>query len=163
METPTFQTRHIAKAAIGRKPVNGCLVYRPTFQPAKMLRDVRVAALAGRTAASCGGRERQQRAVPVQAGKVCNHRASPNRHLSSIPRNGYGAANMQCAGRATAHREPLVDGEIRRPINAGFREAAARHAMAAQSPERAVRFRQVDARLAVSAATPRSATGRKQQ
>ena len=51
-------------------------------------------------------------AVPVQAGKVCNHRSSPNRHLSSIPRNGYGAANMQCAGRATAHREPLVDGKI---------------------------------------------------
>jgi hypothetical protein len=51
-------------------------------------------------------------AVPVQAGKVCNHRASPNRHLSSIPRNGYGAANMQCAARATAHREPLVDGKL---------------------------------------------------
>ena len=78
-------------------------------------------------------------AVPVQAGKVCNHRASPNRHLSSIPRNGYGAANMQCAGRATAHREPLVDGKIRRPVNVCFREAAARHAMAGQSPVWAVR------------------------
>ena len=76
-------------------------------------------------------------AVPVQAGKVCNHRASPNRHLSSIPRNGYGATNMQCAGRATAHREPLLDGKIRRPVNVCFREAAARHAMAGQSPERA--------------------------
>jgi hypothetical protein len=51
-------------------------------------------------------------AVPVQAGKVCNHRASPNRHLSSTPRNGYGSANMQCAARATAHREPLVDGKL---------------------------------------------------
>jgi hypothetical protein len=77
------------------------------------------------------------RAVPVQAGKVCNHRASPNRHLSSIPRNGYSSANTQCAGRATAHGEPLVDGKIRRPVNVCFREAAARHAMAGQSPERA--------------------------
>ena len=24
---------------------------------------------------------------------------------------------MQCAGRATAHREPLVDGKIRKPVN----------------------------------------------
>jgi hypothetical protein len=53
------------------------------------------------------------RAVPVQAGKVCNHRASPNRHLSSIPKNGCDSDNMQCAGRATAHREQLVDGKIR--------------------------------------------------
>lgn len=89
---------------------------------------------------SCNGRSGKWPvwAVPVQAGKVCNHRASPNRHLSSIPRNGYGPANMQCAGRATAHREPLVDGKIGGPVNVGFREAAARHAMAGQSPERAV-------------------------
>jgi len=84
-------------------------------------------------------------AVPVQAGKVCNHRASPNRQLSSIPKNGYGPANMQCAGRATTHREPRVDGKIRRPDNVCFREAAARHAMAGQSPERAVRGEAYDA------------------
>lgn len=76
-------------------------------------------------------------AVSVQAGKVCNHRASPNRHLSSTPKNGYGLVNMQCAGRATEHREPLVDGKIRRPVYVCFREAAARQAMAGQSPERA--------------------------
>lgn len=39
------------------------------------------------------------RAVSVQAGKVCNHRASPNRHLGSIPKNGFGPANMQCSDR----------------------------------------------------------------
>jgi len=44
---------------------------------------------------------------------------------------------MQFAGRATAHRELLVDGKIRRPVNVCFWEAAARHAMAGQSPERA--------------------------
>jgi hypothetical protein len=32
---------------------------------------------------------------------VCNHRASPNRHLSSILKNGCAPANMPCAGRAT--------------------------------------------------------------
>lgn len=56
--------------------------------------------------------QRQVRAVPVQAGKMCNHRGSPNRHLSSIPRNSYGPANMQCAGRATAHKESLVNGKL---------------------------------------------------
>jgi len=79
--------------------------------------------------------DRKLWAVHVQAGKVCNHRANPNRHLSSIPRNGYGPANMQCAGRATAHRELLVDVENRRPVNVYSQEAAARHAMAGQSPE----------------------------
>jgi hypothetical protein len=49
----------------------------------------------------------------------------------------YGPVNMQCAGRAIAHKEPLVDGKSRRPVNVCFREAAARHAMAGQSPERA--------------------------
>ena len=102
-----------------------------------MLHDARKSTLGKLQRGVHGAIECPERAVPVQAGKVCNHRASPNRHLSSIPRNGYGAANMQCAGRATAHREPLVDGKIRRPVNVGFREAAARHAMAGQSPERA--------------------------
>ena len=32
-----------------------------------------------------------------------------------------------------------MDGKLRRPVNVCFREAAARHAMADQSPERAVR------------------------
>ena len=42
--------------------------------------------------------------------RLCNHRVSPKRYLSSIPKNGYGLANMQFAGCATAHREPLVNG-----------------------------------------------------
>lgn len=65
-------------------------------------------------------RERQLRAVPVQAGKVCNHRASPNRHLSSIPRNGYGLANMQCSARATARKDPLVDGKLEQQLMTAF-------------------------------------------
>ena len=116
-----------------------------------------MSSFAGRTAASLSMANCLLWAVPVQAGKVCNHRASPNRPLSSIPRNGYGAANMQCAGRATAHREPLVDGKIRRPVNVCFREAAARHEMVGQSPERAVHVGQALVNLLGHAAVRKAA------
>jgi hypothetical protein len=88
----------------------------------------------------CGANEGPVRAVLVQAGKVCNHRASPNRHLSSIPRNGYGPANMQCAARATAHREPLVDGKLEDQLMTAFGKMQRSVPSAVQGPQRAVRY-----------------------
>jgi hypothetical protein len=85
----------------------------------------------------CGHGGSRLRAVPVQAGKVCNHRASPNRHLSSIPRNGYGPANMQCAARATAHREPLVDGKLEDQLMTAFGKMQRSVPSAVQGPQRA--------------------------
>ncbi len=79
--------------------------------------------------------ERQLWAVPVQAGKVCNHRASPNRHLSSILRNGYGPANMQCAARATARRDPLVDGKLEHQLMTAFGKIHCSVPSAVQGPQ----------------------------
>jgi hypothetical protein len=74
-------------------------------------------------------------AVPVQAGKVCNHRASPNRHLSSIPRNGYSPANMQCAARATARRDPLVDGKLEHQLMTAFEKIHPSFPSAVKGPQ----------------------------
>jgi hypothetical protein len=87
----------------------------------------------------CGLIEGPIRAVPVQAGKVCNHRASPNRHLSSIPRNGYSPANMQCAARATARRDPLVDGKLEHQLMTAFEKIHPSFPSAVQGPQWAVR------------------------
>ena len=90
--------------------------------------------------------QRRQRAVPVQAGKVCNHRASPNRHLSSIPRNGYGPANMQCAARATARRDPLIDGKLEHQLMTAFEKIHRSFPSAVQGPQWAVHVAQHDPR-----------------
>jgi len=92
-------------------------------------------------AVSCEEHEGPLWAVPVQAGKVCNHRASPNRHLSSIPRNGYSPANMQCAARATARRDPLVDGKLEHQLMTAFEKIHPSFPSAVQGPQWAVRVR----------------------
>jgi hypothetical protein len=106
-----------------------------------MLRDARVSAMTGCAAASRRGGEWPVWAVPVQAGKVCNHRASPNRHLSSIPKNGYGPVNMQCAARATARRDPLVDGKLEYQLMTAFGKIHRSVPSAALGPQCAERDR----------------------
>ena len=105
----------------------------------KMLSDARTAASTGGASAFGPWGQGQLWAVPVQAGKVCNHRASPNRHLSSIPRNGYGPANMQCAARATARRDPLRGGKLEHQLMTAFGKIHRSVPSASQGPQWAVR------------------------
>ena len=97
-----------------------------------------MAAMTGRAAAFGMIAGRRLWAVPVQAGKGCNPRASPNRHLSSMPKNGYGPANMQCAARATARRDQLVDGKLEHQLMTAFGKIHRSVPSAAQGPQWAV-------------------------
>lgn len=53
--------------------------------------------------------------------------------------NGYGAANMQCAARATAHREPLGDGKLEDQLMTAFGKLHRSVPSAVQGPLWAVR------------------------
>jgi hypothetical protein len=117
-----------------------------------MLRHARMAAMTGRAAAFGMVAGRRLWAVPVQAGKVCNHRASPNRHLSSIPRNGYGPVNMQCAARATARRDPLVDGKLEHQLMTAFEKIHPSFPSAVQGPQ----WADSDKCCAMDISTPRA-------
>ena len=71
------------KAAVGAVAAKANFVRTPTFQPKKMLRDARVAALAGRTAVSRVVAGRRLRAVHVDRNRDVDQ-TPPQRRMTGV-------------------------------------------------------------------------------
>lgn len=61
----------------------GRFVHSPTFQAEIMLRDARMAAMTGRTAASWGGGERQQWADGATLQSTLSAHSAPSEHVAA--------------------------------------------------------------------------------